>query len=167
MATKPKKFKLDVFRLLEALDRRDFNYYKNLTEEEKKGFAGVVAMRWMTAVKNNTKESQMYHIISINDNVNKNLWSPKLADHPELTYLTLAMCGVGRKQMHEWVKGPSKRNTGKVFDFIRTLYPMASNEELELFLKMNDVEDFVELATDMGWEKPEITKLKNELKKIK
>jgi len=35
---KDKKYKLDLFRLLEALDRRDFKFYSKLTDEEKKGF---------------------------------------------------------------------------------------------------------------------------------
>jgi len=167
MATKPKKYKLDAFRLLNAIDNRDFKFYDSLNEEEKKGFAGVVAMRWMSSAKNMSSFAEMWNIIATNDNVNKNLWSSKLSGHPKLIYLTMAMSGIGHYQRHQWINAPSKRNTGPVFDFIRKIYPMASDSELELFLIMNDVGDFVELATDMGWTKPEITKLKNELKKVK
>ena len=55
MATE-RKFKLDVFKLLEAIDQRNFDFYVNLSNEEKKGFAGIVAMRWMSTVSDKNRD---------------------------------------------------------------------------------------------------------------
>lgn len=160
-----KKYGLDVFRLLEALDKRDFNFYKNLSDDEKKSFAGIVAMRWMSSVTG-PKSFQEYHIIAVNEVANKHFWNSALANHPELQYLLLARAGTGQKMRHEWIKGPSNKSNTKVYEFLKRVYPTANDDEYKLFLEMNTANDLVDLAKMMGMQDDEIKDLKKELKKV-
>ena len=41
-------FKLDIFKLLSTIDSSSSNIYASLSDEERKGFAPLVVMRWMT-----------------------------------------------------------------------------------------------------------------------
>src|SRR5688572_7896274 len=42
------KSKFDLFKALGSINKKDINYYKNLSEEEAKGLFPLVLMRWMT-----------------------------------------------------------------------------------------------------------------------
>lgn len=162
-----KKHKLDIFQTLEAMDKRDYDYFNRLSDEEKKAFAGIVIMRWMSSVKTNNVELQKWHLLTTNGFVNKSIWDPALKDHTGLVYLLLASCGLGQKQFHEWIKAPTRKTGGKIFEFLRDYYPTANNEELKYFLDINSADDFIELAKELGYQNDEIRDLKKELKKVK
>lgn len=167
MATE-KKYKLDLFRkLLPALDRRDFKLYKNLSDEEKKGFADIVALRYMSCTETENKETIEY-LIQASNGANKHLWNPALSKHPELKYLTLAAIGIGHRIKHAYIKAPmGKKRNMKVFQVLRNFYPTASLDELQLFLDMNDVDALIEIAEMLGMQKEEIKEYKKEVKKVK
>lgn len=164
---KNKKYKLDIFQTLAAIDKRDYGYFNRLSSDEKKAFVGTVIMRWMSVVKTNNIELQKWHLLTINGFVNKAIWNPALKNHIGLIYLLLVSCGLGQKQFHEWIKGPTRKSGGKVFDFLREYYPTANNEELKYFLDINSIDNFIELAKELGYQDDEIRDLKKELKKIK
>lgn len=167
MATK-KKYKLDLFRkLLPALDRRDFKLYKNLSEEEKKGFADIVALRYMSCTETENKYI-IEELIILSNGANKHLWNPALSKHPELKYLILATIGLGGEIKHAYIKAPAgKKRNIKVFQVLRNFYPTASMDELQLFLDMNDVDALIEVAEMLGMQKDEIKEYKKEVKKVK
>lgn len=167
MAAK-KKYKLDLFgKLLPALDKRDFKLYKNLSEEEKKGFADIVALRAMSGTKGMDRDMCEYLIKAANG-ANKHLWNPALSNHPELKYLTLAAIGIGYRVKHEFIKAPlGKKRNMKVFQVLRNFYPTASMDELQLFLDMNDIDALIEIAEMLGMQKEEIKEYKKEVKKVK
>lgn len=164
--SKKQDYKLDIFKVLEAIDKRDFGFYKNLSDEEKKNFAGIVAMRWLSSVSG-SKDLQEYYVLAVNETANKNFWSSGLKDHPELQYLTLARAGCGAKQRHEWIKGPTKKSSNKIYDFLKKYYPTANIEELDLFFEKNTLEDMIEIAKMLGMQDDEIKEIRKELKKIK
>lgn len=172
------KEKLDIFKLLRACDKRDMKFYDTLTENEKKTFADRVAMRWLSDVNGQSFNLTAWYLMQTNNNVNKHLWNPSLKDHPKLKYLTMASSGVGFEPMsknqwgkvqnsHQWIPQPKRKHSGKIYEFVELIYPMANHDEIQLFIDMNDIDDFVNLAMEMGWQKDEIAKLKKEFKKIK
>lgn len=163
---KDKKYKLDLFRLLDAMDRRDFKFYSKLTDEEKKGFAGIVAMRWLSVTSDANKELCEYYIGAINE-ANKHFWNADVAKHPELQYLTIAVAGIGKKIRHQWVKGPAKKKENKIIQMLKEYYPTANNEELEMFFEMNDIDDFIEIAKTLGYQDDQIKEIKKEAKRLK
>lgn len=163
-----KEYKLDLFKqVLPALDKRDFSFYKNLSIEEKKGFADIVALRYMSTTADSNKELCEYHILAANE-ANKNLWHSELRNHKELQYLVLALIGTGRVMRHEWIKGPvGKKRNNKVFDLVKKYYSTASNDEIQMFIDMNTADDLIELAKEFGTQDEELKELKKEIKKVK
>jgi len=151
-----KEHKLDLFKVvLPALDRRDTQFYANATEEEKKDLAKQVwpLTRWMSSAKNNTE----HHLLFVNDIVNKN--SSDLKRHPELQWMLLALCGVGKSQMHQWISPPKGIKKNKVEEAVLKIYPLLKNDDLELLLKVNSDEDLTELFKGAGLSDKEIKEL--------
>jgi len=161
---KERKFKLDVFKLLAALDKRDFKFYSQLSDEEKKGFTGIVAMRWLSTVSDKNRDMCEYHIQMVNDGANKHFWNSEMIKHPELQYLVLAVSGIGTKQRHEWIKGPAKKNKNKTLKLLSEYYPTANDEELLMFYDMNDMDEIIQIAKMLGHQDSQIKELKKELK---
>lgn len=163
--TAPKK-KLDIFKLLEAVDKRDVNFYSNITPEERKGFAPIVAMRWLSAIKGGNQENE-YYLHVTNDRVNKHLWNSEITKHPELVYKTMALCGLGKKMPHQWIAGFKREKSSKFVEFLKQYYPTASNDELEYLIEINTIEQLSELVSDSGLQDDEIKILVKEIKELK
>ena len=167
MATE-KNYKLDLFnQLLPAIDKRDFGFYSRLTDEEKKGFAGVVALRAMSGCPDSDRDMCEYAIQAANE-ANKDFWNSQLTKHPELQYLILASMGIGGKIRHEWIKAPnSKKVNTKITDVLRRYYPSISNDEMQLFIDINDADSLLEIGKMLGLQKDEMNEYKKEIKKVK
>lgn len=166
--TTNRKFKLDLSKLLKALDTRDYGFYAQLSDEEKKGFAGIVAMRYMSNVSDKNKELCEYYLQIVNDGANKQFWNPEMQKHPELQYLVLANCGIGAQQFHEWIKAPtSKKKQNSITELLREFYPSASEDEIKMFFEINDDEQIIEIATMLGYQQDKIKEFKKELKKLR
>lgn len=171
-----KEFKLDMFELLTALDKRDFKFYSTLTDEQKKSFAGIVAMRWMSSAPYSDVMDEIFHILVVNDSANQHFWNSEITKHPELQYLMLACCGTGStkipsraphwaKSKHAWIKGPAtKKRKNKSMQILSDFYPTANTEELQMFFNMNDADDIIGIAKMMGRQDEQIKELKKELK---
>lgn len=93
----------DLFQAIEAIDRKDYNYYKNLTEEQQRKFVPYMMLHWISAVKGNSTLSS-YYVISTDTNANKLMFNEKIHPHPELQWLMLCASspGVG-KQFHQYI----------------------------------------------------------------
>ena len=151
-----KEHKLDLFKvILPALDRRDTNFYENASEEHKKELGKQVwtLTRWMSSAKSNAE----HHLLIVNDLVNKN--SSDLKRHPELQWKLLALCGVGKSQMHQWIAPPKGIKKNKVEEAVLKIYPLLKNDDLELLLKVNSDEDLTELFKGAGLSDKEIKEL--------
>lgn len=161
MADKPK---LDIFRTLAAIDRNDKNFYRNLTEEEQKGFTPVVVMRWLSAVSDKSGLSEYYTVMT-NDVVNTGFWD--LAKHPHLQYLLMTLVGSGKSQKHEWIPMAKKEKKWKLQELFRRRYPGASDDEVDILLTVSSEEDIAQLARDYGQEDKEVDTLVKEFRLIK
>lgn len=167
MATE-KSYKLDLFnQLLPAIDKRDFGFYSRLSDEEKKGFAGVVALRAMSGCADFDRDMCEYAIQAANE-ANKDFWNSQLTKHPELQYLILASMGIGGKVRHEWIKAPTgKKVNAKITDTLRRYYPSASIDELLMFISMNDIDSLLEVGKMLGLQKDAMDDYKKEIRKVK
>jgi len=160
----PKRtFKLDLMTLLEAIDKQDKTFYSNLTEEERKGFAPRVVVRWLAtlAEQNPYKE---YQLLAANDLVNNGLYS--LGKHPELQYLLMCVAGVGKKQYHQWI---GTKNVGsktpKTDALLLSVYGEANDTEMEILRSMYTQETLLKLASESGLDDKQLKELRDEQKK--
>ena len=64
---------LDIKRELNAVDRKIYDFYDNLTDEEKKSFSPYILMRYTASVQGD-REIQECFLEMTNELVNKNHW---------------------------------------------------------------------------------------------
>lgn len=142
--------KLDIFDLLKNIDKRNQDFYKQLTDEQIKEFAPSVAMRWASSASNDELSDIM--LVLINERVNINFWD--IYDHPELQYRLMASSGVGKVLRHQWIpQSPKKeKDEAKVKDFIQTFWKDADENEIEIIINQFDKNSFEDFVFQSGLE---------------
>ena len=155
--------KIPLNDVLNAIDRRDYNWYSNLPDEQKKKWSSWLFLRYASSVKGSGAEDAL---LNTNEFVNKHYVD--LYKHEELMWKLMCLTGTGKKQYHEWIKAPnSKKKTDKVSEFVSELYPHLKSDEVELFQILNSVSDIEQLAQDAGKSQEEIDEIFGKKKKSK
>lgn len=153
MATKkpatPKDEKLekqdfDLFEALSALDRKDYTYLDNMTEEQQKKFVPYMMTHWMSCVKDNGGV-QGYYVMSTEYAANKHLFNEYVQKHPKLQWMMLCASspGIGKK-FHQWIphlsiKVAQLKETPKlkeVKEYYTKIYPKASPSDIEMLAEV-------------------------------
>lgn len=93
----------DLFKALEALDRKDYGWYNRLNEEQQRKFVPYMMLHWMSAVKASGLLGS-YYVLSTDAAANRHMFNESVQRHPGLQWLMLcaASPGVG-KQFHQWI----------------------------------------------------------------
>lgn len=147
--------RVDIFQFLKHVDAGDLEYWNNLTEEEQKSVAFVVANRWMSCTKNQGQ------IIAVNKLINP-LVFPFGTKHKGLLYRLMLIASSGTEKQYRWVgrkKNESKKPTAR--NIIAEYYQL-SDSRAESYLSMFSYEEVVECANALGYDDPSMKKLKNE-----
>ena len=149
-------FKLDIFKVLGDLSTGDHLTYRKLSDDEKKGFAPLVIMRWMTGT------SDAGQIIAINTYANKAIFP--LGKHPELLAMLLASCSTQKRaRRYNWLGLKSSKKKKLAHQVVMEYFDYSSREMARISSLPPD-EEILMMAESLGWQKDEITKLKKELK---
>jgi hypothetical protein len=143
--------KLNIANEMRAFDNKDRDFYKNLTDEERKKFSNFLMIRWGSSVQGST-ELQQYYLLSCNENLNKHFFD--LARYPELQWLSATTVSPGMGTFrHDWIKQKKRDGSNnKVVKFLRQVYPERKQDELELLAQINDINDIKKLAREYGWD---------------
>jgi hypothetical protein len=128
----------DLFKALDALDRKDYGYYSRLTAEQQAKFQPFMLLQWMSTTKSNTGRQTRL----VNFYANKHMFDEALGGregHPELQWMMLCASGQGSKQFHQWVpeikksvrelKDPAKSKD--VSDYFSKIYRGISSKDLK------------------------------------
>lgn len=148
------KYKLPLDKTLGAIDKRDMNYYSNLSDDDKKAFEPWLMMRYVSSEDSGYGE---HFLLMVNGIVNSDF--TLLSKHPELQWKLLALCGIGKKLFHSWIGVPKKNKINKTQKFLLEAYPNANSDELMMLEKMNTKKDLKLLAKDMGYDNTQIKQL--------
>jgi hypothetical protein len=143
--------KLNIANEMRAFDTKARDFYKNLTDEERKKFSNYLMIRWGSSVQGSA-ELQQYYLLSCNENLNKHFFD--LSQHPELQWLSATTVSPGMGTFrHDWIKQKKRDGSNnKTIKFLKQFYPEYKEDELELLAKINTIEDFKELARTHGWD---------------
>ena len=145
---KGKEYKNDLFRdVIPALDRRDKRFYGRLNEEQQKDISIWTLTRWMSSIVSRDTNLQLSNV---NDIVNAH--SKFLTKHKELQWMLLAVSGTGNKERHEWIAPPRGVKKNKIEETILSYFPLLRDDELELFLKLNTIEELEQFLKDNGFD---------------
>lgn len=129
---------VNLFEILEALDKKDYNYYSRLTPEQQKKVAMYILPHWMSGVKANSA-IQAYYLQSIEYHANKHFLNEYVSKHPTLQWQMLCASSPGLgKQFHQWIPNISVKvatlkevpKAKDIRDYYAKVYPSASSEDL-------------------------------------
>lgn len=125
----------DLFKALEALDRKDYGYLDSMTEEQQRKFVPYMMVHWMSAVKAKSL-LQGYYVISTDSSANKYMFNEYVSKHPKLQWMMLCAASPGMgKQFHQWIPHLStgvanlkeKAKAKDVAEYFKKIYPGTSN----------------------------------------
>ena len=150
---KPKaKPKLDLTKVLNAVDSRNYGFYDTLTEEEVKGFSPYVLMRYTSNVSSGNQSTHEWFIERTNDRLNLHHWALS-KNHQALLWKLCATIGTGEKYYHQYAKAPGKESANKIEKLLAEIYPAMKMSEIKMLAKMMDKSDKEELFDKMGFDK--------------
>jgi hypothetical protein len=143
--------KLDIKRELKAVDTRDYNFYDNLTDEEKKAFSPFILMRYTANVQGD-QSLQEWFLETTNEYVNKNHWELS-KNHKPLLWKLFAGTGVGQSMYHPYLAAGKKAKANKIEKLLAEIYPAWKLEDIKILAAMMDKKDIDELFDKMGFDK--------------
>jgi len=146
MAAK-KGHKLDLTAVLQAIDRQDLNWYEGLSDEEKKSYAPLVLMRFMSSLTDQNRNAA-YAVLATNDLVNIGFWA--MSKHPELQHKLLCLAGLGGKQYRPWLATKKGRKSDKVSEWLQGLFPDLNDDELSLIKSQHDAKSWARFVKGSG-----------------
>jgi hypothetical protein len=143
--------KLDIKRELNAVDRKVYDFYDNLTDEERKVFSPYILMRYTSSVQGD-RDIQEWFIEMTNECVNKNHWDLS-KNHKALLWKLFAATGAGVNCYHPYLAAGKKEKANKIEKLLCEIYPARKLEDIKLLASMMDKKDKEELFDKMGFDK--------------
>lgn len=144
--------KLDIQRELRAVDQKNYNFYDNLTDEEKKAFSPYILMRYISNVKIDNKDIQEWFVEMTNEMVNKHHWTLS-KNHKSLLWKLFAVTGTGINCYHPYLAAGKKEKANKIEKLLTELYPSKKLDDIKMLASLMSEEDKQELFDKMGFDK--------------
>ena len=143
--------KLDIKRELNAVDRKIYDFYDNLTDEERKAFSPYILMRYTASVQGD-RDTQEWFLEMTNEMVNKNHWDLS-KNHKALLWKLFAGVGTGAAAYHPYLAAGKKEKANKIEKLLCELNPAMKMADIKLMARMMDKKDKEELFDKMGFDK--------------
>lgn len=143
--------KLDIKRELRAVDDKNYYFYDNLTDDEKKAFSPYILMRYTSNVQGD-RDIQEWFVEETNERVNKNHWDLS-KNHKALLWKLFASTGAGVPAYHPYLAAGKKSKANKIEKLLCELNPAMKMDEIKLLASMMDKADKEELFDQMGFDK--------------
>jgi hypothetical protein len=134
----------DLFEALNAIDRKDYEYYDRLSEEQKQKFNPYMLVIFMSSVSGRM-ELQQYHLLSTNEFSNKYMFDERIQDHPKLQWMMLCASGLGKgKQFHNYIPSikdnvaalKEKATIKDTKEYYKKIYKNASDQDITEIAKI-------------------------------
>lgn len=145
-----------------AIDRRKFDWYSKLSEEEQKSLSMWVLMRYCSSTGSKVEEINEHYLIMTNELVN--VYFNDLRHHPELQMRLMQCVGIGTNQFHPWIKPGKRKKDGnkvnkKLFDLFETRYPHLNDDEIDFLISNLSKDEIKANLTDSGMSDKQIKEL--------
>ena len=142
-----KTHKLDLGQTLYAIDRHDLDYYNRLTDDEKKSYAPLVLMRFMSSL-NGQNPNAAYAVMAVNDLVNIGFWT--LTKYPDLQHQLLCLTGLGDKQFRPWLAAKNAKKSNKIDQWLVEKFPELNDDEIVIIKSSHTAESWTKFVKGSG-----------------
>lgn len=129
----------DLFRAIEAIDRKEYGWFDTLSEEQQRKFVPYMMLHWISSIRANNMIGK-YYIMSTDVHANKHMFNEFVNKHPKLQWLMLCASSPGMgKQFHQWIphlnsKLGTLRDAAKVKDvqeYFQKIYQGADSDVIK------------------------------------
>ena len=147
--------KLSIANEMMCFDRKDRNFYIDLTDEEKKKFSNFLMIRWGSSVQG-SRDLQEFYVISTNERLNKHFFT--INKHPQLQWLCARSVSPGMgAHRHQWIspkkKDENSANEGTKKKQLMTIFPNMKGSDAEVMSKIVSQKEIDSHIKDLGLEK--------------
>lgn len=150
-----KTYKLDIFETIRKINNSDLEYWNTLEEEQKKAFAPLVVMRWLSF-------NDPFEIYMINHLVNKHIFV--LGKHKQLLYNLMCISTGPRSGRHTFIKRLAKDSKFPKSLKVLAEYLECSIREAKDNFQFYSNDDIIEIIQIQGHQKEFLAEIKRELK---
>jgi hypothetical protein len=144
--------KLNINNEMRQFDRKNRDFWDELTAEEKKKFSNYLMIRWGSAV-DGSRELQEYYVQSCNHYLNKNFFD--LGRHPKLQWLcaTAVSPNLGTPR-HPWI-APKKKKAGLSAKrrALQEIFPHYKDDEIDVMAEITTQKEIDAYNREAGRDK--------------
>ena len=130
-------------------DRKNREFYSELTDEERKKFSNYLMIRWGSSVQG-SRDLQEFYVIATNERLNKHFFA--VNRHPRLQWLmaTSVSPGMGTHR-HQWI-APKKKDAGsnEVKKQLMELFPNMKQADIEVLAQLTDRKELKQHLREHG-----------------
>ena len=141
--------KLNIANEMRQFDRKNRDFYNELSDEERKKFSNFLMLRWGSAVEG-SRELQEFYVIALNERFNKHFFT--LSRHPALQWLcaTTVSPGMGTPR-HTWI-APKKKEPGAsgIRKQLAELYPHLKDDDIAVLASITTKKEIDEHVKLLG-----------------
>ena len=141
--------KLSIQNEMMQFDRKNRQFYDELTDEERKKFSNYLMIRWGSSVQG-SRDLQEFYVIATNERLNKHFFA--VNRHPQLQWLmaTSVSPGLGTHR-HQWI-APKKKDAGsnEVKKQLMELYPNMKQADIEVLALLTDKKELKQHLREHG-----------------
>jgi hypothetical protein len=141
--------KLSIQNEMAQFDKKNRDFYDELTDEERKKFSNYLMIRWGSAVQG-SRELQEFYVISTNERLNKHFFA--INRHPKLQWLSATAVSPGMGiYRHQWI-APKKKDAGsnEIKKSLMELYPNMKSADIEALSRLVDKKELREYLREHG-----------------
>jgi hypothetical protein len=129
--------KLNIGNEMRQFDRKNRDFYNELTDEERKKFSPYLMIRWGSAVEG-SRDLQEFYVISTNERLNKHFFAVNTTAHKKLQWLmaTSVSPDMGTPR-HVWI-APKKKEAGVSAKrkSLQEIYPGYKDDEIDVMMQL-------------------------------
>ena len=130
-------------------DRKNRQFYDELTDEERKKFSNYLMIRWGSSVQG-SRDLQEFYVIATNERLNKHFFATN--KHPRLQWLmaTTVSPDMGTHR-HQWI-APKKRESGSndIKRQLMELYPNMKQADIEVLAALTTKQELRQHLREHG-----------------
>jgi hypothetical protein len=142
--------KLSIQNEMACFDRKDRNFYEDLTDEERKKFSNYLMIRWGSSVSG-SRELQEFYVIATNERLNRHFFA--MNAHPKLQWLMATSVSPDMGvQRHQWI-APKKKdstNSSATRKKLAELFPTMKITDIETLSQIVSRKDIEQYERDLG-----------------